>query len=151
MGRKPETGERKGAVMQKTPSPKEKAGVVLYRHLGDNEPQVLVVSARKFQNEWVFPVGSVKKGESLAAAAERECAEESGYQVETGLKLPPVQLSQSGKITRFTFFLATVVGELDHWERDRIRKWLPVSQVADALPEIFQAVARNAAAHMGHG
>jgi 8-oxo-dGTP pyrophosphatase MutT (NUDIX family) len=137
--------------MQASHAPKEKAGVVLYRQQSEDEPQMLVVSARKFQDEWVFPVGSVKKGESLAEAAKRECAEESGYQVDLGLELPSVQFLQSGTATRFTFFLATVVGELDHWETDRIRKWLPMSQVVNVLPEIFQAVARHAAAHMGPG
>ena len=137
--------------MQTSHAPKEKAGVVVYRQHSGDEPHVLVVSARKFKNEWVFPVGSVKKGESLAEAAERECAEESGYQVNIGLKLPPVEFSLSDTTTRFTFFLATVVGERDQWETDRIRKWLPVSRVADCLPEIFQVVAHHAAAHMGPG
>ncbi len=137
--------------MQKTRAPQEKAGVVLYRHQDEDEPHVLVVSARKFKNQWVFPVGSVKKGESLAQAAKRECEEESGYQVQIGQKLPPVQVSESGKTTRFTFFLATLAGESDHWETDRTRKWLPVSRVADVLPELFQQVARNAVARMGPG
>lgn len=135
---------RKGALMQKNRAPKEKAGVVLYRRQNQDETHVLVVSARKFKNAWVFPVGSVKKGESLAEAAKRECEEESGYQVQVGHQLPPVQVLQGGKITRYTFFLATLLGESDHWETDRTRKWLPLSRIAGALPEIFQPLARSA-------
>lgn len=123
---------------------KEKAGVVVYRHQDGEEPFVLVVSARKFRGQWVFPVGSVEKGETLEEAAGRECEEESGYQVELGFRLSPVQFEGSNVIKRFTFFMATVAGKADRWEMDRKRKWLPASQVAAALPDIFQGVAREA-------
>ena len=68
--------------MKNRHTPKEKAGVVVYRQREGDEPLVLVVSARKFKNQWVFPVGSVEKDESLEAAAKRECEEESGSGVE---------------------------------------------------------------------
>lgn len=123
---------------------KEKAGVVAYADDNRDEPVVLVVSARKFNNQWVFPVGSVEKGESLAEAAQRECKEESGYLVEIGSRLPPLELPGNGSIKRFTFFMATVVGTVAHWEADRQRKWLPVSQVVDVLPDVFQGTARKA-------
>jgi 8-oxo-dGTP pyrophosphatase MutT (NUDIX family) len=128
--------------------PKEKAGVVVYRQRKRDEPLVLVVSARKLKSQWVFPVGSVKKDESLEAAAKRECEEESGYQVDIGIRLPSIQLLENGTTKRFTFFLAEVVGETDQWEMDRKRRWLPVSQIADALPDVFQFVAREAVAHI---
>lgn len=124
---------------------KEKAGVVVYRYKDGGEPFILVVSARKFKNQWVFPVGSVEKGESLEAAARRECEEESGYKVEIGLMLPSFQFEGNNIIKRFTFFMATVVGETHQWEKDRERKWLPASQVVAALPDIFQGVASNVA------
>ena len=123
---------------------KEKAGVVVYRFDDSAEPLVLVVSARKYKGQWVFPVGSVEAGESLEQAAKRECREESGYTVTIGAKLPAVQVEDDARIKRFTFFLATLVGETDEWESDRERKWIPASQVADALPDIFKPVARNA-------
>lgn len=123
---------------------KEKAGVVVHRYEDSGELVFLVVSARKFKNQWVFPVGTVEKGESLEAAAKRECEEESGYQVEIGKKLPPVRYEGNNSVKRFTFFMATVVGETDQWEKDRVRKWLRASQVVAALPGIFQGVARNA-------
>jgi 8-oxo-dGTP pyrophosphatase MutT (NUDIX family) len=124
--------------------PKEKAGVVAYRIQANDEPLVLVVSARKYENQWVFPVGSVKPGESLEAAAKRECEEESGYLVEVGDRLPSVEIPGNGKPKRFTFFLSTVVGQVDQWETDRRRKWLPASKVVAALPDVFQGLARRA-------
>jgi 8-oxo-dGTP pyrophosphatase MutT (NUDIX family) len=134
--------------VKKRPATKEKAGVVVYRSNDGGAPLVLVVSSRKFKDQWVFPVGSVEQGESLETAARRECEEESGYRVDLGPKLPPVMVSKSGKIKRFTFFLATLSGEVPHWETDRQRHWLPADQVVDALPDVFQGVARQAVAHI---
>ena len=128
---------------------KEKAGVVAYRLSEGSEPHVLVVSARKFKNQWVFPVGTVEKGEPLDAAARRECEEESGYRVELQSPLPPFDLAGNGSTKRFTFFLATVIGEVPSWETDRQRKWLPVSSLVAALPEVFQKIARQAIERMG--
>jgi 8-oxo-dGTP pyrophosphatase MutT (NUDIX family) len=130
--------------MEKHQPTKQKAGVVLYRCENGDEVRVLVVSARKFSNQWVFPVGTVKKGESLRAAARRECEEESGYQVELGLKLPAIQISQKGKTISFTFFLATINAETESWEPDRIRRWVPLARLMDTLPAVFQGVARQA-------
>ena len=134
--------------MKKRHATKEKAGVVVYRSNDGGEPLVLVVSARKFKDQWVFPVGTVEKGESLETAARRECEEESGYRVDLELKLPPVLASKSGKIKRFTFFLATLIGKAPQWETDRQRIWLPADQVVDAMPDVFRKVARQAVAHI---
>lgn len=124
----------------------DKAGVIAYRTKDGEETEVLIVSARKFENQWVFPVGTVEKGESLDAAARRECREESGYRVEIGRQLPTFTISSDGAGKRFTFFLARVVGEAGEREPDRQIRWLPASAVADALPAVFQAVARQAVA-----
>lgn len=134
--------------MEKQRPPKQKAGVVLYRRENGDEVRALVVSARKFSNQWVLPVGTVKKGESLEAAARRECQEESGYQVELGQKLPTIQILQKGMATPFTFFLATVNGETESWETDRIRRWVPLARLLDALPTVFHGVARQAVKHI---
>ena len=131
-------------MMKKMNVPIEKAGVVAYRPARNGEPHVLLVSARKIKNQWIFPVGSLEKGESLEAAAGRECLEESGYRVATGEKLPHVEVSKDGRTVRFTFFLATVIGQTGQWETDRQRRWVPASQVVDALPDVFQGVARQA-------
>ena len=125
-------------------APKEKSGVVAYRFEKGEEPAVLVVSARKHENQWVFPVGSVEAGESLEAAARRECEEESGYLVNIGDRLDSIETSGSNHPKRFTFFLATVTGKVDEWEMDRQIKWLPASTLVAALPDIFQGTARQA-------
>ena len=69
-----------------------------------DEPELLIISARKFKNQWVFPVGSVENGETLEEAAMRECAEESGYVVDIGKKLAPIMVQGKQRSKRFTFF-----------------------------------------------
>ncbi len=128
----------------KNKSPKEKAGVVVYQRHKGSEPHLLIISARKFKNQWVFPVGSVEKGETLDEAARRECAEESGYVVTIEKKLTSIMVQSKHRVKRFTFFLSTVAGQMDQWETDRRIKWLPASEVVATLPEIFQGVAREA-------
>ena len=124
---------------------KQKAGVVAYRPVVGAEPVVLLVSSRKFEGSWVFPVGSVEKGETTEAAARRECLEESGYRVAVGLQLPVLHVANGKTKIRFTFFLASVVGESERWETDRQRKWVPLSELAEALPDVFREVALEAA------
>jgi len=123
---------------------KDKAGVVVYRFVQGDEPHVLLITSRKYKGSWVFPVGNVKRGESLEAAAKRECKEETGYHVDLGVKLPKVEASDGETRVGFTFFLATVVGNATQWEKDRKRDWFPASKVADALPIVFRPVAIDA-------
>lgn len=123
---------------------KEKAGVVIYRFVQEDEPHILLITSRKYRRSWVFPVGSVKRGESLEAAAKRECTEETGYYVDLGAKLPIVEVLDGKSKVRFTFFLASVVGNTAQWETDRKREWLPASKVANALPTVFLPVALEA-------
>jgi 8-oxo-dGTP pyrophosphatase MutT (NUDIX family) len=122
---------------------RKKAGVVAYKYTKqDKEPLVLIVSARKVQGSWVFPVGGIDPGETPEIAAARECEEESGYCVEIGKKLAP---GDSGKeLDLFTFFLATVSSEKEKWETDRSREWVPLSQAKDRLPSFLHSVAEAA-------
>ncbi len=123
---------------------KEKSGIVAYSRADGHEPSVLIVSSRKVKGSWVFPVGTVETGESLEEAATRECVEESGYRVQIEQKLKAVEVSRKKKTIRFTFFLATVIGEETEWETDRKRKWVPISEAVGFLPDIFHSVAHKA-------
>ena len=128
---------------------KEKAGVVVWQQGLGNEPLVLLVSARTQQGAWVFPVGGVDHGETLAEAAARECLEESGYQVQISSCLTSVEAAGAdGKSARFTFFLAQVIGETAEREHDRSRIWVSLAEAGALLPEIFQPVARAAQAQL---
>lgn len=123
---------------------KEKAGVVVYSFVRGDEPHVLLITSRKYKGSWVFPVGDVNRGESLEAAAKRECKEETGYHVDLGAKLSTVEVSYGESKVEFTFFLAKVVGNAMQWEKDRKRDWFPASKIVDALPIVFRPVAVDA-------
>jgi len=124
---------------------RKKAGVVAYKYTeNDQEPLLLLVTARKVKGTWVFPVGGIDPGETPKTAAARECEEESGYCVKIGKKLTPIKSSGGKKTDLFTFFLATVSAEKETWETDRSREWVPLSRVKDRLPSFFHGVADEA-------
>ncbi|MCI5211256.1 MAG: NUDIX domain-containing protein [Candidatus Electrothrix sp. ATG2] len=114
-------------------------------HKKKPEPLVLLVTARKVKDTWVFPVGGIDPGETPEIAAARECEEESGFCVAIGKKLTPMTSSSGKKPGHFTFFLATVTGEKETWETDRNREWVPLSQAKDRLPSFLHSVAEEAA------
>jgi 8-oxo-dGTP diphosphatase len=125
---------------------KQKAGVVACRPSETGRVEILVVSARKYPNTWVFPVGTVKPDETLAQAAVRECREESGYRVEAGPILAEINLPKNGGLHHFTFFTAWVVGEVNDYEQDRQRRWIPQPELPQIISPVFAPVAQAALA-----
>ena len=55
------------------------AGAIVVRS-GKSEPRILLVTARRNPNNWIFPKGHVEEGETLKAAAVREAREEAGVE-----------------------------------------------------------------------
>ena len=126
----------------------QKAGVVASRRTADGEIEVLVITARRRSHEWIFPVGTVDPGETLKQAAARECMEESGYTVRTGPLLKTLELDRKHGLRRFSFFAAHVTGEVDAYETDRRRRWVPLAQLVGTVTGAFSPVARAAVAHL---
>jgi ADP-ribose pyrophosphatase YjhB (NUDIX family) len=132
-----------------------KAGVVAWRQTDTGTLEILLITARRHPGSWIFPVGTVDLGETLEQAAARECAEESGYTVETGRLLAQIELPQESPQAKetgtadpqhFTFFTAQVTGELPTYETDRQRRWVPLSQLLACISPVFAPVARVAIA-----
>ncbi len=126
----------------------QKAGVVAYRQEPDGAYAILVITARRQPDAWIFPVGTVDPGETLEQAAARECMEESGYTVRTGPLLKALDLAHKNGRRRFSFFAALVTGEVDEYETDRRRRWVPLAQLVETVSEAFAPVARAALAHL---
>lgn len=119
-----------------------KAGVVVRRRgEGGGEDEILVVSARRHAGSWVFPAGTVEDGELPEQAAARECEEESGYAVKTGDEVGSVTVAGPGWTKKFTFFSASVVGEVERKEKDREVRWVRASLLEDRIAEVFAPVA----------
>lgn len=72
-------------------------GTVLYRITDTNEPYVCIIHRPRY-DDWSWPKGKLHKRESLAHAAVRETAEETGYhvQLEAPLGVVSYNLDASG-------------------------------------------------------
>ena len=126
----------------------QKAGVVAYRQEPDGSYAILIITARRQPDSWIFPVGTVDPGETLEQAAARECMEESGYTVRTGPLLQALDLMSKNGRHRFSFFVAQVTGEVDEYETDRSRRWVPPAQLVETVSQAFAPVARAALAYL---
>ncbi len=139
-------------TVQDLPSPGsvegQRAGVVAYRQEPDGAYEILIITARRQPDAWIFPVGKVDPGETLEQAAARECMEESGYTVRCGPLLKALDLAHKNGARRFSFFAAQVTGEVDEYETDRSRRWVPLAQLVETVSEVFAPVARAALAHL---
>ncbi len=122
-----------------------KAGIVPYRKKQTGhktiEFEILIVSSRKYPGQWVFPVGTVEKGESVAKAAMRECEEESGYSVELGEEIDTVIINSDKQSSKFIFFSGLVIKENKIWENDRERCWCKLKDVTSMIAQPFRNVA----------
>ncbi len=125
-----------------------KAGIVPYREKKSSQKaktfEVLIVSSRKYPGQWVFPVGTVEKGESVARAALRECAEESGYSVALGEEIDTVIINSNKQSSKFIFFSGLVIKEHKVWENDRERCWCELNDVVGMIAQPFKKVAEMA-------
>ncbi len=134
------TGEVKtGPPEKNTPC---KAGIVPYRET-ENGIEVLMVTAKKFPGQWIFPVGTVEPGETLEQAAARECEEESGYSVDPGERIGSVTINQEGASREFVFFYGKITGTFDDREKDREREFVPLNQVKGKIAKVFRPVAER--------
>jgi 8-oxo-dGTP pyrophosphatase MutT (NUDIX family) len=69
--------------------------------------RILLVRHKSNEGDiWVFPGGRVEKNESVAAAAIRECKEETGYDI----KLHGVCYIQEYDVYYVTYFYSSIIG-----------------------------------------
>jgi len=83
----------------------ESAGALVWR-VRDDRLQVRLVHRPRY-DDWSWPKGKLETGESLAAAAAREVAEETGKPVILGVPLPGLQyLTPEGRVKRVHYWAA---------------------------------------------
>jgi 8-oxo-dGTP pyrophosphatase MutT (NUDIX family) len=127
---------------------KYKAGIIPYRKKANTGKQagfmILTISSRKYPGQWVFPVGTVEKGETFEEAAVRECSEESGYNVELGEKIDTFTISSDTNPAKFVFFSGLVTSENTVWENDRERCWRELYDVVNIIAKPFKNTAEIA-------
>jgi 8-oxo-dGTP pyrophosphatase MutT (NUDIX family) len=93
------------------------AGAITVRNTSD-EPEVLLVRAKKDPRQWIFPKGHQEKGEKLVETAIRELAEEAGV---VGKAVGPVGVSTfrfGNEDVEVTYFLVRDTGRRAEAERE---------------------------------
>jgi 8-oxo-dGTP diphosphatase len=109
------------------------AGGIVVRE-GEDGPEVLVVHRPRY-DDWSFPKGKAKVGESDEDCALREVEEETGLACDLGPELPSTRYEDArGRPKRVRYWRMTVAaGRLvfDH-EVDAAR-WLPATEAAELL------------------
>jgi 8-oxo-dGTP pyrophosphatase MutT (NUDIX family) len=123
---------------RKTPT---HAGGVVYRY-GSQQPEYLLVQAKKDRNQWVLPKGHVEPGEKHQEAAVREVHEETGVwaciekekpkeekvATEKEIRFDPVEFTDKGESVTVQFYLMKAVEEGKPEDQWREHKWLPAKK-----------------------
>lgn len=101
---------------------------------------------------WVLPKGGWETDETCEEAATREAWEEGGITIQIDHDLGTIEEKRPPKTSKepskYYFYQATVLGELDDWpEADkRERKWFTYADALNALskrPELQEALERS--------
>ncbi|EFY90293.1 nudix/MutT family protein [Metarhizium acridum CQMa 102] len=111
---------------------------------------LLVQSTRR--KGWVLPKGGWETDESCQEAATREAWEEAGITIQIDYDLGTIDEKRPPKSSkdrsRYSFFQATVLSEVEDWpeRHKRERQWFTYTQALDALatrPELQEALQRS--------
>ena len=126
-----------------------RAGTFTVRRNGKGKLKLLLVTAAR-TSTWILPMGRVEPGEEPADAAARETEEEAGFAVTVGPWLVELTLDRRGVPGPVDFFLADHARKKE-WEEShkRDRKWVPVGDAREWLPEAFHPVAKAALDRLG--
>lgn len=106
--------------------PVRAAGCVLWRRSqADGGPEVCLVHRPRY-DDWSFPKGKLKRGESALAAALREVLEETGFACAPGARLPTARYEVNGRPKEVAYWAAEAThgAFTPNDEVDRLL-WLP--------------------------
>jgi 8-oxo-dGTP pyrophosphatase MutT (NUDIX family) len=94
--------------------------------------RVLLVTATRQPNLWVFPKGHIEPGETPEAAAAREVEEEAGVVATVGEPVGTLEFRNARGMVRAQFYLMRFVSEGPSRENRR-RAWFTVDEARQAL------------------
>jgi 8-oxo-dGTP pyrophosphatase MutT (NUDIX family) len=106
-------------------------GIVFRGKLRDRS--VLLVTAKREPETWIFPKGHIEPGESAAAAALREVHEEAGVLGElVGPAGAPLEFQSGRELVRVEYFLINASSESPATD-GRAKVWLPFDEALARL------------------
>jgi 8-oxo-dGTP pyrophosphatase MutT (NUDIX family) len=108
------------------------SGAIIVR-LDGKQPRVLLVTAKRNPQSWIFPKGHIEKGETPEDAAIREAREEAGVM---GKLIGPAGILEYaflGAKARVEYFLAEFTRESGPPEDGRRRDWCELDEALERL------------------
>lgn len=111
--------------------PTYKAGAVAVR-TGRKGPEFFLVTAKKNPDRWIFPKGSIERGETAADAAVRELREEGGISGELVAPLTAITLGSGADAVEISYFLVRYLGDAEA-EDERDTRWLGYKKARKTL------------------
>ncbi len=115
-------------------TPVRAAGGIIWRPTREPDAIEVLLVHRPRYDDWTFPKGKLKRGESLLSAAVREVAEEAGLSVILGHRMPSVHYATVDGPKEVTYWVMQPNGGDFHPndEVDEIR-WVPLACAANTL------------------
>ncbi|MEU0132005.1 MULTISPECIES: NUDIX hydrolase [unclassified Streptomyces] len=109
------------------------AGCVLWRRSPDGGPEICLVHRPRY-DDWSFPKGKLKRGETALEAALREVLEETGHRCVPGAALPTARYTANGRPKEVSYWAAEAAdGAFEpNDEVDRL-EWLSPDSAGDRL------------------
>lgn len=98
------------------------AGAIVVR-FDDDEPRLLLVTAKRNTKTWIFPKGHIEDGETAAEAAVREAREEAGVVGKALKSVGYLEFDLGDQALYVEYFLLTLEKDKDDAEEGRKRKW----------------------------
>jgi len=108
------------------------AGGIVFRHRQESV-EILLVSPRRGEAEWIFPKGHLERRETPARAALRESREEAGVLGRVVASAgAPLQFVSGSEAVSVEYFLIEAVGETTPTEARR-RQWFTATEALAAV------------------
>ena len=108
------------------------SGAIVVR-LDQDEPQVLLVTAKRNRDRWIFPKGHIEKKETAEIAALREAREEAGVICKSVGPAGALEYHFLGAGFRVEYFLAVLKREAGPPEKGRSRAWCSFDEAMKRL------------------
>jgi 8-oxo-dGTP pyrophosphatase MutT (NUDIX family) len=108
------------------------SGAIVVR-LDQEEPRVLLVTAKRNPDRWIFPKGHVEKNETAEEAALREAREEAGVTARCVGPAGALEYRFLGAGFRVEYFLALLKREVSPPEKGRSRSWCSYDEALERL------------------
>jgi 8-oxo-dGTP pyrophosphatase MutT (NUDIX family) len=121
----------------------EQAGAIVVRP-GKTEPRILLVTARRNPDNWIFPKGHVEPGEKLQETAVREAYEEAGVEGKVAGQAGSMTFEFGSNTYRVQYFVLTTA-DLGKEREGRRFRWCRYKQALRRLTyEETRELLRNA-------